>query len=82
MNSYRRPPIFDGGKFALRYGIDSLAGAFWADETMLYLRDGLMLPDDPPIFELPDPPKPSIQARLDGATNLPDLIVILKEVLL
>ena len=54
------PTLFDGGKFARRYSIDSLKGDFFADSQFVYLRDGLILPDDPPIFEAPDPLGPTI----------------------
>lgn len=65
MKKYPRPVQFDGAKFGARYGIDSLAGDFWMDRDFLYLRDGLVLPDDPPIFEAPDPPKPDRFAQLE-----------------
>ena len=54
MPSFPMQP-FSGAKFAARYGLDSLAGDFWADENFIYIRDGVNLPDDPPIFEAPDP---------------------------
>ena len=62
----KRFPIqpFSGRKFAARYGLDPLHPDFWADEQFLYLRDGLILPDDPPIFEPPDPPGPTLEQRL------------------
>jgi hypothetical protein len=79
--SYPMPKDFSGRKFAARYGLDTLNGDFWADDQFLYIRDGITLPDDPPIFETPDPPKPATSVRLDGVTDLPSLIIILKEVL-
>jgi hypothetical protein len=48
---------FSGVKFAARYNLDAVAGDFWADDQFIYLREGVTLLDDPPIFELPDPPK-------------------------
>jgi hypothetical protein len=57
------PKMFSGKKFAERYGLDPL-NDFWSDGVLLYVPDNL--PDDPPIFEAPDLPKPSVGTRLDG----------------
>jgi hypothetical protein len=76
MKTYRLPPQFDGAKFALRYGLDSLSD-FWSDGEFLHVPDNL--PDDPPIFEPPDPPKEAIAVRLDRVQTLPELIELLKE---
>ncbi len=55
MKSYPYIPTkFDGSKFEKRYGISGLNGDFWADSKFIYIRDGLVLPDDPPVFEAPD----------------------------
>lgn len=70
------PLLFDGAKFAERYGLKT-PGDFWSDGTLLFVPEGL--PDDPPIFEPPDPPKPGLASRLDAVKNLPDLIQLLKE---
>jgi len=64
IKQYPKPSEFDGHKFAVRYGLDGLYD-FWADQTTLYLRDGLILPDDPPIFEPPDPPTPTEKELLE-----------------
>lgn len=54
MRSYTLPVEFDGGKFSRRYGLDTLKGEFFADgHGSLWVPDNL--PDDPPIFEAPDP---------------------------
>lgn len=56
MATYPKPEQFDGGKFAVRYGLNPRANDFWDDgRGNIVLRDGLILPDDPPIFEAPDP---------------------------
>jgi hypothetical protein len=64
MKVYPLPKTWDVAKFITRYGLDR--------DTDLYINtDGklvvlLPLADDPPIFELPDPPK--------KAATLDDLI--------
>lgn len=58
-------PNFSGRKFAARYGLDPLSGAFWATETHLFLRDDVILPDKPPIFEPSDPPGPTKEEILE-----------------
>jgi hypothetical protein len=56
-NSYPYTPgQFSGKKFAVRYGLDAEAGDFWADGQFVYVREGITLPDNPPIFEEPDDP--------------------------
>ena len=60
---YKMPPQFDGGKFARRYGLDSLKD-FFARDGFLHLGEGVVLPDDPPIFEAPDPPRPDPRPAL------------------
>jgi hypothetical protein len=77
MRSYPMPEEFDGVKFATRYGLDPESGAFWSDGKQLFVPD--TLPDDPPIFEPPDPPQPRIALRLEAVKNLSDLIQLLKE---
>lgn len=52
MKIYPVPSSFSGAKFAVRYGLDVMKD-FWVVGALLYVPDNL--PDDPPIFELPDP---------------------------
>lgn len=75
MTEYPLPANFDGGKFAKRYGLDTLKQEFWSDGTFLYVPSNL--PDNPPIFE-PCDAKPDVKAQLDAVKSLPDLIAILK----
>ena len=53
--------MFDGGKFAARYSLSSPKGDFWVEvisgQSTLFLADGVILPDNPPIFDPPDPPE-------------------------
>jgi hypothetical protein len=60
MKLYPKPTQFDGRKFAIRYNLDPFAGDFGATfvdgKEMIYVRP--TLPDDPPIFEAPDPKVP------------------------
>jgi len=65
---------FDGAKFAARYGLDSLKGDFWMErspkeEFLLFVKDGIKLPNDPPIIDPPDTPdeirKKAFVAALD-----------------
>ena len=54
MKIYPKPTAFDGAKFAARYGLNAIRGDFWDDGNgFLHVPDGL--PDDPPIFDPPDP---------------------------
>lgn len=76
---YEKPALFDGTKFAVRYKLNSLRMDFWADEKWVYLRDGITLPDNPPIFEAPDAPPPPLSTRLDALKTLPELIELLKK---
>ncbi len=50
--NYPVPAAFDGAKFARRYGLNVMTD-FWISGDRLFVPDGL--PDDPPIFEPPDP---------------------------
>lgn len=57
------PPSWDARKFATRYGLkNDLQAEFYTLDGKLFLRDGVTIPDDPPIFEPPDPfvPQPTI----------------------
>lgn len=53
MKTYPAPANFSGAKLAARYGLNSMKD-FWVSNGLIYVPDGL--PDDPPIFEAPDPP--------------------------
>ena|SRR3990167_5114975 len=50
---YTLPPIWDAKKFATRYGLDSEKDFYVNGEGDLVVFPAL--PDDPPIFEPPDP---------------------------
>lgn len=57
MKQYPLPALFDGKKFATRYGLQAEPPAdFWVHNNVIFVPDNL--PDDPPIFEAPDPPQP------------------------
>jgi len=79
MKTFMPPKVWDAKKFATRYGLNTNADFYVDAEGLLVVFPDL--PDDPPVFDLPDPPKPSVQNRLDGVLTLTDLIPILKEVL-
>lgn len=57
--------LFDGAKFSARYNLNSLHGDFWYQDGKLFVAAAL--PDDPPIFEAPDPPmvKKSLEQEVD-----------------
>ena len=61
MKQYLAPLNFSGAKFALRYGLDSRKD-FWIVGNSIFVPDGIL--DDPPIFETPDPPAPSLSSRI------------------
>ena len=77
MKAYLMPAEFDGGKFAARYGLDSMKD-FWIIGGLLYVPE--TLPDDPPIFEAPDPPKPSVMSRIESLPG--NINAELKQILL
>jgi hypothetical protein len=58
MKTYPMPAQFDGAKFALRYGLHPgpTDPDFWSAGGFLHVPEDL--PDDPPIFEAPNPPQP------------------------
>lgn len=56
------PKTFDGAKFKARYGYTN--DDFWADTEHIYLREGIVCPDNPPIFEPPDPKDPELDVKL------------------
>jgi hypothetical protein len=68
MQIYTPPPIWDAGKFAVRYGLNKDKDFYVNGEGKLVVFS--VLPDNPPIFELSDPPQPRL--HLDGkvATDL------------
>jgi len=78
MKTYPMPINFDGAKFATRYGLNALAGDFWSDGESLHVPDGL--PDDPPIFEAPDPLLPTITSQIETLI-LPPNLALLKTIL-
>lgn len=48
---------WSGTKFRQRYGLGEFD--FWDNgQGFVVLKNGIVLPDDPPIFEAPDPPQP------------------------
>ena len=54
MKIYPVPFNFSGSKFAARYGLSTTDGSFFVGgDGLLHVPDGL--PDDPPIFDPPDP---------------------------
>jgi len=72
---YPMPDNFSGRKFAARYGLDTMGNDFWSDGVFLYVPDNL--PDDPPIFEHPDPLPPQrrilIGPAIGSEGDVPDL---------
>jgi hypothetical protein len=76
--TYTLPSIWDARKFALRYGLNSLGNDFYVNsEGKLVVFP--TLPDDPPVFEPPDPLGPGLKDKLDAVKTLPELIKVLKE---
>jgi hypothetical protein len=78
--SWTIPNNFSGAKFSTRYSLQAIGPQpdFWVISGELFMREGIVLPDDPPIFEPPDPPRPSVRERLDLVRSLPELIELLK----
>src|SRR5688572_18358325 len=72
------PAQFCGTKFKTRYGLRE--EDFWADRTHVYVREGVRLSDDPPVFEAPTA-RISTRDRIDAAQTLAELKEVLKEVL-
>lgn len=75
MKSYPMPVQFDGAKFAARYSLNSLKD-FWSDGQFIYVPDNL--PDDPPIFEAPNAPGPTLVSKVQALTvaqNLKDVLL-------
>ena len=62
MTIHTLPAIWDAKKFATRYSLD-LNKDFYVDSNgMLVVFPAL--PDNPPIFDAPDPPGPSLTSRI------------------
>lgn len=55
MKAYPLAGPFDGAKLAARYGLKTTDGSFFiGGDGLIHVPDNL--PDDPPVFEAPDPP--------------------------
>ena len=65
------PATFDGGKFITRYTLTKKD--FWVSGSTLFLRDGVTLPDNPPIFDAPD--GTAVAARVVAKANVDRNIV-------
>lgn len=74
---WQKPVLFDGSKFKKRYGLTN--DELWEEGGFIVCKKNL--PDEPPIFEAPDPKKPPIKDRIDSAKTLNELKEVLKEVL-
>lgn len=66
---------FDGAKFAQKYGLEQedFYAVYEDGQMFVIIRDGITLPDDPPIFEAPDTTKRDRLAALRvlaGTRNL------------
>ncbi len=71
------PLSWDATKFAARYSLNLHRDFYVRTDGKLEVFP--LLPDNPPIFEAPDAPKPSVSTRLDAVKTLPELIALLKE---
>lgn len=61
---YDKPAQFDGEKFATRYGLSVVNMDFWDDgKGHIVVKDGITIPDNPPIWEGPDDPEVVIRKR-------------------
>lgn len=69
------PQAFDGEKFRRRYGLQLTD--FYVDGDQLVVRDGITLPDDPPVFEPPDPPQERSRALALAELDRPALGAII-----
>ena len=77
MKKYPMPKQFSGSKFAARYNLSAtLPAEFWSDGQFLYVPDSL--PDDPPIFEAPDPPIPQGVLKWE-ASEIPGAVRLVAE---
>ena len=63
MKIYTLPLSWDARKFAIRYNLNRDQDFYVDGEGKLVVFP--VLPDDPPIFELPDPPGPTEKELLD-----------------
>ena len=76
MRTYPLPISWSALKFAARYQLNTHVDFYVAGDNLVVFPK---LQDDPPIFDLPDPPGPLIKDRLDAVRTVADLIPILKE---
>jgi len=63
MTLYDLPDVWSPVKFAVRYGLDSELDFYVDAKRKLVVFS--VLPDDPPIFEPPDPPEPTEKEWLE-----------------
>lgn len=77
MNIYTLPLSWDARKFALRYNLNFNTDFYVNTNAQLVVFP--RLPDDPPIFDVPDPPSIPLAVRLDAVLTVAELIPILKE---
>ena len=76
MAVFSLPPVWDSLKFAARYKLDPFKDYYVDGNGELVVA--VDLPDNPPIFDLPDPPGKSFAERIDEATTLEELKTVLK----
>ena len=74
MKIFTPPVVWSSPKFAARYGLDYHTDYYLDGEGKL--RVFIDIPDDPPIFEAPDPPLPTITSLIN------QIPMPLKEILL
>lgn len=55
MTIYDKPAQFDGAKFASRYGL-SITDFYDDGQGHIVVIDGIVIPDNPPIWEIPNAP--------------------------
>lgn len=80
MTEHTLPISWSVNKFASRYGLHDDGSDFYingAGKLVVFPT----LPDDPPIFEAPDPPPPTITSLIN-APMVPPLSPALKTILL
>jgi len=72
MRTYVLPSVWDAKKFASRYRLNSQTDFYVGGDGKLVVFP--VIPDDPPIFELPDPPIDKygeLKSKLDLAVDPP-----------
>lgn len=63
MKTWPLPPIWDAKKLATRYALNASIDFYvTANNELAIIPD---IPDDPPIFEAPDPPLPTITSLIN-----------------